>query len=206
MTVLARVLGADVSRETFERLELYVELLRRENEHQNLIARSTLDDLWARHILDSAQLINLMPDQAGSMVDLGSGAGLPGMVVAILRAHPITLLEPRRLRAEFLRATASELGLEHVTVEQLKAERAIGKYDVITARAVATIDRLFTAAHHLSKPGTMWILPKGRSGRIELEEARHAWQGCFRLEPSMTDGEAAVIVATGVTARAKGRA
>jgi 16S rRNA (guanine527-N7)-methyltransferase len=201
---LRSVLGSDVPRETLDRLNLYAELIRQENERHNLIARSTLGQLWSRHLLDSAQLLRFMPGGARLRADLGSGAGLPGMVLAILSPHhPFTLIEPRRLRAEFLRDTADQLGLGHV--EQRKAERAAGRYDLITARAVASIDRLFAAAHHLSHRDTIWVLPKGRTGELELVEAERSWQGRFQLEPSITDGDAVIVIASSVTARAKGR-
>jgi len=202
---LSTAIGYDVPRETLARLETYAELLRSENERQNLIARSTVEQLWSRHILDSAQLLRHMPS-GGRRIDLGSGAGLPGLVIAILSPAPITLVEPRRLRAEFLSGCAERLNLDNVVVVQAKAERVGGSYDVITARAVASVDHLFAAARHLSHPGTIWVLPKGRSGELELAQARQAWQGRFSLEPSITEGDAVIVVASGVTARAKGRA
>ena len=126
------------------------------------------------------------------------------MVIAILTAGPVTLAEPRRLRAEFLHRATAELGLaERVTVRAAKAERLTGKFDVITARAVGSLANLLGISQHLSTDKTMWVLPKGKSAQSELDEARQAWQGEFRLEPSATSGEAAILVAAGV--RRKGR-
>jgi 16S rRNA (guanine527-N7)-methyltransferase len=96
---LADGLGRDVSRETLDRLERYADLLRSESAKQNLVSASTLDRLWDRHILDSAQLVKFAPRPDLSWVDIGSGAGLPGIVIAALVTGPVTLVEPRRLRA-----------------------------------------------------------------------------------------------------------
>ncbi len=101
----------DVSRETFARIEAYVDLLRAEATRQNLIAPSTIEAVWDRHILDSAQLVRFEPRRGASWADIGSGAGLPGLIVALLTDGPITLIEPRRLRAEFLRTAVQQLGL-----------------------------------------------------------------------------------------------
>ncbi|MBW0008424.1 MAG: 16S rRNA (guanine(527)-N(7))-methyltransferase RsmG [Sphingomonas sp.] len=198
---LAEVAQRNVSRETFEKLEAYAALLREESAHQNLISASTLDSLWDRHILDSAQLLRFEPRPGASWLDIGAGAGLPGIVVACLADGPVTLVEPRRLRVEFLHKVAESLHL-NVSVLAAKAERAGGKYDVITARAVAKLSELLKISAHLSTRNTVWALPKGRSGIRELAEARKAWQGTFHVEQSVTDGDSSIVVATGV--RAKG--
>ena len=103
------------------------------------------------------------------------------------------------MRAEFLTRAAEELGLTDVTVLQAKAEAVPrARYGVITARAVASIERLFAMTAHLSHGGTIWVLPKGRSAKSELDEARKSWQGAFRLEPSRTDPDARILIASGV--------
>ena len=196
--------GRSVSRETFERLEKYVSLLLDESDRQNLIARSTVDEIWGRHIADSAQLVRFAPRLDSSWLDIGSGAGLPGLVIAILTEGPVTLVEPRKLRAEFLHRSAEALELgERVTVRAAKAERLTGRFEVITARAVAPVDALLRISQHLSTDKTLWLFPKGKSAQLELDEARRAWQGSFRLEPSVTSREAAILVASDV--RRKGR-
>lgn len=189
-----------VSRETLEKLHRFVELLVEENARQNLISRSTLDSLWQRHIFDSAQLLRFAPEKA-SWVDIGSGAGLPGIVIAILSHQPIALVEPRRLRADFLQRVVVDLGLREATVHCAKVERISGSFDVITARAVAPVGTIFAISRHLSHPGTRWVLPKGRSGAKELAEAERAWQGRFRTEPSITEGDAVILLAEGVKPR-----
>ena len=194
----------DVSRETIALLERYVELLLEENERQNLISRSTITEIWRRHIVDSAQIVRFAPRPDSSWLDIGSGAGLPGIVIAILTEGPVTLVEPRKLRAEFLHRVAEELGLaQRVTVQAVKVERIRGTFDVITARAVASFEALLRISRHLSTDKTRWLFPKGKSAQSELDEARRTWQGRFRLEPSRTDPDAAIIIAEHVQTRGK---
>lgn len=188
----------NVSRETATRLERYVGLLLAENQHQNLISKSTEGSVWTRHIDDSAQLIDLAPN-AKSWVDIGSGAGLPGIVVAIQTDAQVKLVEPRRLRVDFLERVAADLELANVSCHLGKAQSAIGHYDVITARAVANTAALFEMTRHLCHRQTKYLLMKGRGAQSELDEARRTWQGDFTLVPSRTDPEASIIVASNVT-------
>ena len=197
---LAEVIGRNVSRETYEKIEAYAGLLREEAQRQNLVSASTLDRLWDRHIVDSAQLVRFEPRPGASWVDIGSGAGLPGMVIACLVAGPVTLVEPRRLRAEFLHRAVESLRLD-VTILCAKVQRAQGNYDVITARAVMALPQLLEISAHLSTRKTLWLLPKGRSAERELAEAQQAWQGTFHVERSVTDAESLIVVGTGVRAR-----
>ena len=196
---LEQVAGRPVPRETFERIEAYAALLKEESKRQNLVSAGTIDDLWDRHILDSAQLMRLEPDTGASWVDIGSGAGLPGIVVACLAQGPVTLIEPRRLRADFLHKVCDSLAL-NASVFAGRAERAQGKYDVITARAVASLANLLKISAHLSTRKTVWALPKGRSAERELVEARRSWQGAFHVEQSVTDADSYIVVGTGVRA------
>ena len=175
-------------------------MLREEAARQNLVSASTLDRLWDRHILDSAQLARFEPFGGATWVDIGSGAGLPGIVIACLVSGPVTLVEPRRLRSEFLHKVGESLQL-NVSVVLGRAERAEGKYDVITARAVASLSQLLKISAHLSTRNTVWALPKGRSAERELAEAQEAWQGAFHVEQSVTDADSQIVVATGVRAR-----
>jgi 16S rRNA (guanine527-N7)-methyltransferase len=189
----------DVSRETFALVEAYVELLRAESERQNLIAPSTVEAVWDRHILDSAQLVRFEPRRGASWADIGSGAGL---IVALLTDGPITLIEPRRLRAEFLRAAVQQLGLsQRVRTHCEKVERISGTFDVITARAVASLDGLLAISHHLSTNETVWILPKGRNAQSELAQADRNWQCETRVEQSCTDPDSGILVLTRVGAK-----
>ena len=197
---LSAAAGRDVSRETFEKVEAYAALLRDENQRQNLISSSTLGQLWERHIFDSAQLVRFEPRAGSSWADIGSGAGLPGIVIACLVEGPVTLIEPRRLRADFLHRAVESLQL-NASVFLGRAERAQGTYDVITARAVADLSKLLKISAHLSTRKSRWLLPKGRSAERELAEAQQAWQGVFHVERSATDPESRIVVCTGVRAK-----
>lgn len=182
-------------------LERYVGLLLAANAEQNLISKATEAAIWTRHILDSAQLVRFAPD-AGRWLDVGSGPGLPGVVIAILTGRPMLLIEPRRRRVEFLSDVAGQLALSNVRVEQAMVERVRDdSFDAVTARAYASLPEIFSSTVRLTHPSTIWILPKGRSAARELEEARQAWQGVFHVEQSLTDDEAKIIVATGVRPR-----
>jgi 16S rRNA (guanine527-N7)-methyltransferase len=192
----------NVSRETLTRLDRFAELLIEENQRQNLIAAASVPEIWTRHIVDGAQLLSLAGTE-GSWCDIGSGPGLPGIVIAILGGRPMTLNEPRRLRADFLRLAVADLGLDKVTVAECKVERLEGKFDFITARAVARLDKLFSMACHLAHSETKWVLPKGEKAQSELEEARGSWQGGFRLVPSRTHATSAIVIAEHVQWRGK---
>ena len=195
--LLSREAGLDVSRETYEKIEEYVALVVEENVAQNLIAASTVSKIWERHVVDSVQLI---PHALGACtwVDIGSGAGFPGMITAIVTGSLTTLVEPRRLRAEFLANVSSELGLKNVTVAQASAASTAGVFEVVTARAVGPAASLIRMTLHLSRPDTIWLLPKGKTAHKELDEVRVAWQGDFRLVPSRTDEQASILIGTNV--------
>ncbi len=190
----------DVSRETRDRLAHFKALVTEENARQNLVSPASLDDFDTRHVDDGLQLSEL--GKSGSWCDVGSGAGLPGIVIALVTGAPMTLIEPRKLRADFLRRAVAELSLDAEVIE-MKAERVPHHYDNITARAVAELSKLFTITEHLAQRGTRWILPKGQSAQNELDRAQLSWQGMFRLVPSRTSEAAMIIVAEGVRRRGK---
>lgn len=187
-----------VSRET--RLAAFAELLKEEAARQNLIAPSTLDHLWARHLVDSAQLLGHAPAE-GRWLDIGSGAGLPGLIVALLRDSPVELVEPRRLRTDFLARAAESLELENVAIHTDRIERTSGPAAVISARAVAALPDLFRIAAHRSTSSTVWVLPKGRNAQSEVEAVRRAWHGSFHVEPSITAPDSLIVVAREVRPR-----
>lgn len=187
----------DVPRETWERLEAFIALLRAENEVQNLVSRATLDQIWNRHIIDSAQLIPFAPSPDAPWLDLGTGAGFPGLIVALLHGGPVTMVEARRLRVDFLHRAAETLALPaRTTIICAKIENIPpSPFAVISARAFAPLDRLLALGAPFAMPATRWILPKGRNAKSELEASHSSWQGAFRLEPSLTDADARIIVA-----------
>lgn len=198
----------DVPRETWSRLERFVGILLSAMDEQNLIAESTRPHIWARHIVDSAQLL-LLANAAGEgdWMDLGSGAGLPGIVVAILSDRPLVMVESRRKRIDFLNDVVDELGLAHARVFGGRVEMVPSTCAaVISARAYAPLPKLLHSAQHLADENTLWVLPKGRNAQIELEAARPAWQGAFHVERSVTDADSAIIVAQSVKpVKKKGR-
>lgn len=186
-----------VSRETLDRLAAYRDLVLVETAHQNLIARSTFDVFWARHVVDSAQLlVHAQGAAPGPWLDLGSGAGLPGIVLALISDRPVHLVEERRGRIAFLNRVVEALGLTHVAVHGCKVEALrLAPVAIITARAFAPLPKLLALGHRFSTPETLWLLPKGRSAREEVEKLRGAWHGRFHVEQSITDADAAILVA-----------
>jgi 16S rRNA (guanine527-N7)-methyltransferase len=190
-----------VSRETIERLDAFAALLREENERQNLVSHASLEELWTRHIADSAQLCLHAPSPTSSWLDLGSGAGFPGLIVAALHQGPVTLVESRKLRVQFLQQAAEVLRVSVRIIADRLERVAAEPFDVISARAFARSAPTFAISHRFSTATTRWILPKGASAQSELEAARASWHGDFRLVPSLTDRHASIIIAEGVRPR-----
>jgi 16S rRNA (guanine527-N7)-methyltransferase len=196
--------SCNVSRETMAKLDAFADLLRAENERQNLVSRGTLDQLWLRHIADSAQLLRFA-SSGSSWVDLGTGAGFPGLIVAALHDGPVTLIEERRLRIEFLRRAAELMDLR-IDILHAKVERVPPRpFDVISARAFAPLEKLLSLGTAFSTQKSLWLLPKGRNAEAELAALDPSWQGEYRLEPSVTEAEAQIIVACRVRRNAPRR-
>jgi 16S rRNA (guanine527-N7)-methyltransferase len=188
--------GIAVARETEARLRRLAELVTEEARNQNLVSRDTIATMWERHVADSVQLLRFA--DTGPWLDLGSGAGFPGLVVAACGVEQVTLVEERRLRAAFLDRTARDLGVD-VTIFAGKVQTVpTARANVISARAFAPLNRLLPMAYRFAGPTTTWILPKGKTAAEELATIADAWQGRFRLEPSVTDPDSAIIVATDV--------
>ena len=181
-----------------DRLGQLVALLLEENERQNLVARGTLPHVWVRHIVDSAQLLHVsretLPD--GEWLDLGTGAGFPGLAIAALQPHrPVTLVDSRKLRTEWLQRAADVLGLANVRVVLSRVEDLpSGPHSVISARAFAPLDKLVTLSARFSTPDTVWLLPKGAGAAQELQMLPESWNHVFHVEQSLTDASAGVIV------------
>jgi len=188
-----------VSRET--QLNSYANMLVAEAQAQNLIAASTVDTLWSRHLVDSAQLVPLVADAPnGAWLDVGSGAGLPGIVAAILSDRHLVLCEPRARRVSFLTAVADTLGLGNVTIQASKIEsyRPTEPVAIVSARAVAELSSLLQSTTHCTDSSTIWVLPKGRNALSEVAAARRKWQGVFHVEPSITQSDSGIVIAQGV--------
>ena len=191
--------------EAAARIALLVELLREENGRQNLVSQASLDEVWRRHIADSAQLLSHVPrETCGPWLDLGTGAGFPGLVIAALRPEvEVLLVESRARRIEWLERARLALRLDRVTVIGSRLELVEArKVRTISARAFAPLPRLIDLSARFSTAETVWLLPKGRSAQQELDELS-GWAHMFHVEQSLTDPDAGIIVGT-LTAR-KGR-
>jgi len=185
------------------RLARLAALLAEENARQNLVAASSLAEVWRRHIADSAQLLRHVPHAtlcqtagaAGPWLDLGTGAGFPGLVIAaLLPAHPVVMIESRPLRGDWLMRASAEMGLGNtqVIISRLEWVPSFAA-GVISARAFAPLGRLLALSARFSTGTTRWLLPKGRNAAQELQALR-GWQHLFHVEHSLTAGESGIIV------------
>jgi 16S rRNA (guanine527-N7)-methyltransferase len=178
------------------RLAALVTLLADENQRQNLVSPASLVEVWRRHIADSAQLLPHVPRETGSpWLDLGTGAGFPGLVIAALRPEcEVLMVESRTRRIAWLREVCTELGLGRAQVIGSRLELVETRpVRVISARAFAPLDRLLDLSARFSTSDTLWLLPKGRSAQHELDRLR-GWNHRFHVEQSLTDSEAGLIV------------
>ena len=181
------------------KLERMAVMVAEETERQNLIAPSTVPNIWSRHMVDSLQLVDLAPAD-GVWVDIGTGGGFPGLAVAIVRDTAVHLVEPRRKRATFLAEAAAALGLPHVTVHASKVETVSIRAKTISARAVASVAALVEAARHVASRDTVWLLPRGHVSPEELAGLpQHA--RVFHVEQSLTDPDSQIVVLRGVFGR-----
>ena len=189
-----------VSRETMDALKTFVAFLKCEASSQNLISASTLDHIWARHIVDSAQLLQFLDHAptATRWLDLGSGAGFPGLIIALLTDYNVTLVESRARRIDYLQRAVEMLDLTHrVHVAGVALERLeTAPYSVISARAFAPLPKLFDLAERFATNKTLWLLPKGRNADHEWQDAQGVWDGNFQVMKSITDQDAGILVGT----------
>jgi len=192
---------AGVSPDTRARLQAYLDLLRLWQERMNLVSRSTLPDAWTRHVVDSAQLLPLAPPQWRTWVDLGSGAGFPGLVAAILaRDRPnacVILIESSGKKCAFLREAArvtdAPVDVRHARIEAFAATVGTAPLDVVSARALAPLGDLLRLAQPLLRPGVVGLFPKGANANQELTEAARNWDIRGELIPSVTDEAARIL-------------
>jgi 16S rRNA (guanine527-N7)-methyltransferase len=182
-----------VSRETLDRLEAYASLLRRWSERVNLVGRTTLDDLWRRHFLDSAQLRLLIPNSAESLVDMGSGAGFPGLVLAVLGVSGVELVDADGRKCAFLREAIRVTEADAVVREGRAEALAARPYDIVTARACAPLDRLLELAERFVGSRTRCLFLKGERVGEEIAVARQGWKMKVSARPSRADPRGAVL-------------
>lgn len=184
----------NVSHETKEKLDAYVALILKWQRSVNLISPNTINDIWSRHIEDSLQLFGLVPDNAQNIYDLGSGGGLPALVLAITGVSKITMVESDRKKALFLKTVIRELSLENAHVINDRVENVEHNVaDCITARAFAPLDKIISLAAPLAKENAVGLFPKGRDYQAEInllgEKKAHV-SGCIQ---SKTDSDAHII-------------
>ena len=187
----------DVS--AMEKLERLASLLAAENEKQNLVAHATLATVWTRHIADSLQLLDHCPTKVSDWLDLGSGAGFPGITLAIARPESrFFLVESRKRRIEWLFEVCASLALENCSILGARLEN-VETFEVsaITARAFAPLGKLLSLSARFSTRSTVWLLPKGRSAVQELNEQPASIRNMFHVEQSATDSEAAILIGKG---------
>lgn len=209
-----------ISRETTDRLVTYAALLKQWQKAVNLVAPSTLATLWHRHFADSAQLLAYAPPAAGHWLDLGSGGGFPGLVLAILLAGRsdssstvrVTLVESDTRKAAFLREVVRQTGLAATPVavdilsariESITTQGKVESVDVITARALAPLEELFRLAAPLFGAATVGLFLKGREVDREVAAARQSWEFSVELAPSVTDADARVVLVRRLRAKAE---
>lgn len=193
----------NVSRETTERLEIYADLLRRWNPKINLVAPSTIDDLWTRHFADSAQILKLAPETPGHWADLGTGGGFPGLVIAILlhdrsRSSRVTLVESDARKSAFLRTVLRETGATaDVITDRIENVRPLSA-SILSARALAPLSKLLEfAERHLAKDGCA-LLQKGKTWEKELHEAKSVWHFNCHVDTSVVQDTSVILSVTGV--------
>lgn len=193
-----KALGINVSRETLQRLETYAGLLVKWQARINLVGPATLPDLWRRHFLDSAQLLPVLPAAGGTLVDLGSGAGFPGLVLAIMTDWRVHLVDSDQRKSAFLRQVALDCGvLDRVTIHAQRIEQVAGiAADLVTARACAPLGELLELAEpFIGEKGTGLFL-KGAQAEEELTQARRRWTMRLDRRESISDPAGVILIVT----------
>lgn len=181
-----------------QRLEILVTMLAAENQRQNLVSAASLEQVWLRHIVDSAQLLAHVPrGTERPWLDLGTGAGFPGLVIAALRPEcEVLMVESRARRIAWLEIARIAMGLARAQIVGRRLELVETRHvGVISARAFAPLERLIELSARFSTSDTVWLLPKGRSAKQELDDLRK-WRHVFHVEQSLTDPQAGIVVGT----------
>ncbi|MBH67203.1 MAG: 16S rRNA (guanine(527)-N(7))-methyltransferase RsmG [Rhodospirillaceae bacterium] len=183
-----------VSRETLSKLDIYEQLLKKWQPKINLISTKTVDKIWERHFFDSAQIFRLLPRGTKSILDIGTGAGFPGLVLSIMGMPGVNLVEPDKKKcyflAEVLRSTATSATLHPCRIENVPK----AKYDVVTARALAPLDRLIPMVRPYFGPETIGVFPKGHKVKQELTATKKNWKMDIALIQSISDSRGKIVV------------
>ena len=185
----------NVSRETLDRLQAFADLLAERQKVQNLVSSNSLEDLWRRHMLDSGQLVDLLPGGAEVLVDIGSGAGFPGMVLAIVTGIPVVLVESNSRKAQFLRDVAAQIGASvtviNARIEDVGGESVEKPVDILIARALAPLSKLCEMADSLAARTCLFM--KGARWQEELTEARKRWKIDVETIESRTSPDSRIL-------------
>ena len=197
LTPEAFAASCNVSRETLQRLKRYAETLAKWQKSINLVAPESLNDLWRRHMLDSAQLLPHIPSDIEALADMGSGAGFPGLVLAILGIPHVHLIESDTRKCVFLAEAARAAGLtpgENPTIHRARLEDLTNlKVDVVTARACAPLAQLLTYAEPFLRPDSFCLFLKGGRVDEELTEAAKTWRMRVERIPSLSDPSGTIL-------------
>ena len=176
----------------------YVDLLIKANKKLNLISKSTVSDIWERHISDSAQLITLFPSETKTLCDVGSGAGLPGVVLKIINMSlNVTIVEPSKRKSDFIKYVSDELGLNLNVIQEKYEDIRVDRKSfskVITARALKPLDKLISLFYEDLKLGSICIFPKGASWQSELKSAQLKWDINYSLATSITNKDSKIFI------------
>lgn len=189
--------------EGIARLDRLAVMLKSENGQQNLVSRGSLAMIWQRHMADSLQLLSHVPREMGPWLDLGSGAGFPGLAIAAARPEQdVVLVESRKRRVEWLEQAAAALGLKKCRIMSSRLED-VESFDAgqICARAFAPLEKLLSLSARFSTCETIWLLPKGRSAAQELSNQSKPVRRMFHVEQSVTDTAAGILIGLGVPQR-----
>jgi len=190
---------SNVSRETLEPLRTYSALIERWNKTINLVGKGDIQALWERHILDCLQMVDMIPANARRLIDLGSGAGLPGIVIALMRPDmTVVLTESDTRKAAFLQNAVVELKIRAELLSYRIETLSIPPAQVVTARALAPLSKLFTYAAPLLTEDGICLFPKGRNVKAELTAAEAEWQMEVESVPSQTDPESVILRIHGI--------
>ena len=200
------LLGQNVSRETYEKLQAYESLIQKWNPSINLVAKSTLLDVWNRHIIDSVQVyFAALDERSSTWTDIGSGGGLPGIVIATLtqgedQQTNVTMVESDKRKSVFLRTAIRELGLSNAKVINERIESAqISISDIVSARALAPLTDLFTLSQGFSNQNTTFLFQKGKNWASEIEIAQNHWSFDYDAIRSETDSNAVILKIRGLS-------
>lgn len=185
----------NVSRETLDKLQAYADLLEKWQRRINLVSKSTLPDLWVRHMIDSAQIFPHLPKDCKNLVDIGCGAGFPGMVLAIMGIEDVHMVDSDARKMAFVREvsriTATPVTIHNCRIDDMNVTE---KFDVVTSRALAPLEKLLGFSDMLMKAEGRSIYLKGRKSEEEIIEAQKSWNFEFQSEVSLSDPEGQLLI------------